>query len=103
MTKRNDFLTVEGLDLRGGPHPVQPESAAPIRLVSTLPRDECGCPEEIWIVHGLIYTIHFEPDGTGEISIEGGDWDDSFAQAKTSMDHLRAAMFAHFAGLPVEK
>lgn len=36
--------------------------------------DECGCPEEEWVIGMLHTTIHLEPDGSGHIFLDGGDW-----------------------------
>ena len=37
-------------------------------------RGDCGCPEESYIVNGIDLTVHFEPDGTADAFMEGGDW-----------------------------
>lgn len=43
-------------------------------LIDTRASDECGCPEEDWVIGMLFVTIHLEPDGSGHIFLDGGDW-----------------------------
>jgi len=68
--------------------------AAPIELLARLPSDECGCPEELWRIDGLIILIHFEADGSCEMHTYAGDWESTnhFTGMHT-MAELRAEMF----------
>lgn len=45
-----------------------------MQLIDTRTSDECGCPEEDWEIGMLSVTIHLEPDGSGHIFLDGGDW-----------------------------
>jgi hypothetical protein len=36
----------------------------PIEFRSTQPSEDCGCPEENWLIGGIDLTIHGEADGT---------------------------------------
>lgn len=71
--------------------------AAPVELLARVPSDECGCPEELWHVDGLIYLIHLEPDGTGELLAWLGDDELEESFTVSGIDDLRARMFARHA------
>jgi hypothetical protein len=65
--------------------------------------EECGCPEEDWIIHNIEVTIHFEPDGSGDILADAGDWDIQLrVPPPVTMDELRMTMFNYITGLPLE-
>ncbi|OUV22139.1 MAG: hypothetical protein CBC55_04935 [Gammaproteobacteria bacterium TMED95] len=51
--------------------------------------DECGCPEEEWIIGQLHTIIHMEPDTGGHIFIDCGDWDDEKLVECNTMEELR--------------
>jgi hypothetical protein len=88
------------LSLRLGSAPANSGGRAPIRLLARVPSEECGCPEEVWQIDGAIYLIHLEAEaGTGEILQFLGDDDQEITVAAHNLDTLRAAMFAHHAGL----
>lgn len=53
--------------------------------------DECGCLEEDWVIGMLYTTIHVEPDGSGHIFIDCGDWDDEKLVDTKSIEELRLA------------
>jgi hypothetical protein len=61
-----------------------------MELVATRASDECGCPEEDWIIGMLYVTIHLEPDDSGHIFLDGGDWgeDEKLVQC-TGIEDLR--------------
>lgn len=40
------------------------------------PSEECGCPEERWLVGNIEAIVHYEEDGSGHIILDGGDWQD---------------------------
>jgi len=69
------------------------EGAAPIQLLARVPSDECGCPEELWLVDGILYLIHMEEDGTGEIFVFLGEDEIEHQYEAENLDGLRAAMF----------
>lgn len=52
--------------------------------------DDCGCPEEDIVCHGLFMTIHHEPDGTGHIIVDWGEngEEDFFTDAVESIEEL---------------
>jgi hypothetical protein len=37
--------------------------------------EDCGCPEQDWVINGIYTTIHLEEDGGGHILLtdDGGD------------------------------
>lgn len=38
--------------------------------------DECGCPEEDLEIGMCCITAHLEPDGSGHLFFDNGDWDE---------------------------
>lgn len=60
-------------------------------FVESRQSDECGCPEEDWIIGVLYTTIHPEPDGSGHILIDCGDWEDERLVPTKSIEELRVA------------
>lgn len=95
-----DFVSAEGLQklqelrVRTDAQITGNPSAAPIRLVARTKSEDCGCPEEHWVIDGLEYLIHMEEgDGVGEIFGFYGDWDFEIQVAALSIDDLRAEMF----------
>ena len=86
--------------IHAGARPVRKAEIA--ELIAARPSEQCGCPEEEWIIANLGLLIHFEEDGSGHIIIDGGDWEAGRSVAAVSMDDLRAQAFAMVAGLPEE-
>ena len=83
---------------RVGQPPEVTTGHAPIELLARLPSEECGCPEELWQVDGLVYLIHMEAAaGTGEVFVFAGDWEAEHSVQAPTIDHLRAEMFARHA------
>lgn len=72
---------------------------APAELLARVPSDECGCPEELWRVDGLLLLFHFEADGSSEAFIYAGDWETETTLNAVSLDDLRAKAFQWFADL----
>ncbi|WP_374600504.1 hypothetical protein [Brevundimonas sp.] len=35
---------------------------------------DCGCPEEEYLFDGINLIVHFEPDGSADAFMDGGDW-----------------------------
>lgn len=65
--------------------------------------DECGCPEEEWVIGMLHVTIHLEPDGSGHIFLDGGDWgDDEKLVECNDLEDLRKQAANWVYSLPVE-
>lgn len=84
--------------IRFGDRPKAWGDTAPIELLARLPSEECGCPEELWNIEGLLYLIHLEDKaGTGEIFIFAGDWEQEYSVQADTLDALRAVMFAKHA------
>ena len=48
-------------------------------------------------IDGIDYLIHMEADGTGDMLIFAGDWEEEHNIAAKNLDHLRARMFAKHA------
>ena len=64
---------------------------------------ECGCPEELWWIRNIEVNIHLEPDGTGHIMLEAGDWqDDREGVQCNGMDDLRRQAFEWVESIPHE-
>lgn len=58
-------------------------------LLEARPSEDCGCPEELWMMGSLEVTIHFEENGEAHIFADAGDWDgDKFVEV-ASMAELR--------------
>lgn len=70
-------------------------------LVSQHLSDDCGCPEEEWIIHGLFVAIHLETDGTGHAFIDCGDWEDERLFNVTTMPELRAQTVNWISSIPI--
>lgn len=51
--------------------------------------DECGCPEEDWVIGQLYTTIHLEPVTGGHIFIDCGDWQREKLVDCRSIEELR--------------
>lgn len=64
--------------------------------------DECGCPEEDWIIGMLFVTIHLEPDNSGHIFIDCGDWDDEKLVNTNGMEELRIAAENWVKSFPID-
>ncbi|WP_321832282.1 hypothetical protein [Thalassovita sp.] len=64
--------------------------APPVALLARLPSDDCGCPEELWRIDGLLLLIHFEADREGEAVLYAGDWEQETSIEARSLDDLRA-------------
>ena len=75
------------------------DGKAPVELLARVPSDECGCPEELWRIDGLLLLFHFEADGTSEAFIFAGDFETETALNAVSLDDLRAKAFQWFADL----
>lgn len=58
-------------------------------FVSSNQSDECGCPEEDWVIGNLYVTIHLEPESGGHIFIDCGDWQDEKLVDCNSIEDLR--------------
>ncbi len=58
-------------------------SLVSLQFVTAGASDECGCPEEEWIVGGINLTIHIEPEGHVHAFMDGGDW----GEAETMLRH----------------
>ena len=80
--------------LRIGKAPDVTGTRAPVELLACVPSEECGCPEEIWQIEGIIVLIHMEEaDGIGEGFFFGGDFEYERRFECSNMNGLRAAMF----------
>lgn len=70
---------------------------APIEMLARLPSEECGCPEEVWSIEGIILLFHFEPDGTSDAFIFAGDLELENHFVARDLHDLRAKSFQWFA------
>jgi hypothetical protein len=64
--------------------------------------DECGCPEEDWIIGMLFVTIHIEPDGSGHIFIDCGDWEKEKLVPTNGIEELRLEAETWASSFPIE-
>ena len=63
--------------------------------------DECGCPEEDWDIDGVCVTIHLEPDDSGHIFLDTGDWDDEKLIECNGIEDLRKKAMSWIGELPI--
>jgi hypothetical protein len=66
------------------------ESGLQCQLLEQRPSEECGCPEELWLMGNLEVTIHLEDDGSGHIIADAGDWDADLDVECDGMADLRS-------------
>ncbi|MAA93742.1 MAG: hypothetical protein CML22_07245 [Rheinheimera sp.] len=78
------------------------EMQASFQLVETRTSDECGCPEEDWIIGLLYVTIHLEPGTGGHIFIDCGDWEDEKLIECITMEELRIKAVEWVSSFPVD-
>ena len=95
------FVSTRGFeslcDIRIGTPP-SPTGSAPVRMIAALPSEECGCPEELWIVNTFEVLIHFEASGASEMFVYTGDYEiEKSFEGCRNMNDLRAKMFQFFA------
>lgn len=64
--------------------------------------EDCGCPEERLIVGMVEAFIHLEPDGTGEVFLDVGDWQDEITLQCDGIEDLRAKAKDYIQALPTE-
>lgn len=72
------------------------------RLIDARLSDGCGCPEEDWIIDFIDVTIHIEPDGSGEIFVDAGDWQAELTVACAGIEELRSKAIEYIQSLPKE-
>lgn len=97
------FISREGLgvvnSLRTKQLDLESSDKPPIQMLAQLPSEECGCPEEVWRVDGMILLFHFEDDGPCHAFIDAGDWEMETQISARSLDHLRALSFGWMADI----
>lgn len=79
------------------------ENGLHVDLLEQRPSEECGCPEEVWLMGGLEVTIHLEDDGTGHIIADAGDWDADVEVECKGMEELRCKAAAWVGTFPIEE
>ncbi len=70
-------------------------------FIESRKNDECCCPEEDWIIGMLYTTIHIEPDGSGHIFIDSGNWEDEKLVPTKSIEELRVAAVNWVESFPI--
>lgn len=67
----------------------------PIEMVGVGRSEECGCPEEQWLVGVIDLTIHTDPDGSVHAFMDGGDEGqaDTSLHGFASLDAARPTVF----------
>lgn len=66
-----------------------PHGDLKVKFVSSQPSEQCGCPEEDWIMGVIEVTIHLEEDGSGHLLFYGGDWEHDFEVDCSDIAELR--------------
>jgi hypothetical protein len=69
-------------------------------FLGTKPSDECGCPEEDWVIDMFNVTIHLEPVTGGDIFIDCGDWQDEKTGDCTTIEELRCEAVKWIKSIP---
>lgn len=82
--------------------PVPPLCDFECELLEQRPSEECGCPEELWLMGNIEVTLHLEADGTGHILLDAGDWEHDWETAHTGMADLRQKAADFITMLPRE-
>ncbi|MBB1291006.1 MULTISPECIES: hypothetical protein [unclassified Pseudoalteromonas] len=70
-------------------------------LVSVGKSDECGCPEEEWVIFMVCVTIHLEPVTGGHIFLDTGDWQDEKLVNCQNIEQLRVAAVDWVNNMPI--
>jgi len=70
-------------------------------LVESRKSDECGCPEEEWVIGLINVIIHVEPNDDSHIFIDTGDWDDERLVSINGIEDLRKKAVEWIASIPV--
>lgn len=95
------FISGEGAaelaTLRVGAAPDQTGGEAPVRMMARVPSDECGCPEELWIIDGITLLFHLEEDADSDAFIFTGEFEAETSIKARDLDDLRAKAFQWFA------
>ena len=60
------------------------------KLIEQRKSDECGCPEEEWEIGMFLVIFHLEPNGSGDIFIDCGDWEMERNVSCKDLNELRA-------------
>lgn len=63
--------------------------------------DECGCPEEDWVIGMIFATIHLEPESGGHIFLDWGDFQDEKLVECNSIEELRVKAVEWVATFPI--
>lgn len=72
-------------------------------LLEQRPSEDCGCPEELWLMGSLEVTLHLEEDGSGHVIADAGDWDGDLFVDFTSMEDLRTKAADWINTFPIEE
>lgn len=71
-------------------------------LLEQRPSEDCGCPEELWLMGSIEVTLHMERDGSGHILLDGGDWEHDWETDHNGMADLRQKAADFINTLPME-
>lgn len=71
-------------------------------MLEARPSEDCGCPEELWLMANIEVTIHLEADGTGHILLDAGDWEHDWETTHNGMSDLRQQAADFIMNLPRE-
>jgi|TARA_R100000687_G_C6409763_1_gene145888 hypothetical protein len=58
-------------------------------LIEERASEDCGCPEELWIMGSLEVTLHLEEDGQGHVIADAGDWEGDLFTECSGIEDLR--------------
>lgn len=66
-----------------------------IILMTTQHSEDCGCPEEHYLINGVDLEIHFDKTGEVDAFMDGGDWGEAFKTVRgASPDVARIEVLA---------
>lgn len=65
--------------------------------------EDCGCPEEVWIMGNIEVTLHLEEDGSGHIIYNADGDQDEWAGNTTGMADLRTRASIYIETLKAEE
>lgn len=65
--------------------------------------EDCGCPEEHWIISGILVILHSEGDGSGHALLLGDEWEQDFiAPAPADFPHMLLTAYNLIDAMPTE-
>lgn len=72
-------------------------------LLEQRPSEDCGCPEELWMMGNLEVILHLEEDDSGHIIADAGDWEGDLFVDRANMEELRRHAAEWINTFPIEE